>query len=118
MNRLHPLSAVTMALQRGLTGFSVPVFLVGMGSSLFDVDIDLLFVLAPIGLVAGIGYGIAYYYRFTYEATPDTFDVTSGVFPPVSRNTVPPYPERRHLAGRVPADSRTRRRLGRDRRWR
>jgi len=31
MNRLHPLSAVTMALQRGLTGFSVPVFLVGMG---------------------------------------------------------------------------------------
>jgi putative membrane protein len=85
MNRLHPLSAVTMALQRGLTGFSVPVFLVGMGSSLFDVDIDLLFVLAPIGLVAGIGYGIAYYYRFTYEATPDTFDVTSGVFSRRSR---------------------------------
>jgi len=74
-----------MALQRGLTGFSVPVFLVGMGSSLFDVDIDLLFVLAPIGLVAGIGYGIAYYYRFTYEATPDTFDVTSGVFSRRSR---------------------------------
>lgn len=85
MNRLHPLSAVTLALQRGVTGLSIPLFLVGVGSSIFDIDIDLLFVLSPLGLVAGVGYGIVYYYRFTYEITSSTFDVTSGVFSRRSR---------------------------------
>lgn len=86
MNRLHPLSAVSLALQRGITGFSMPFFAVMILSSIFDfVDVDWTFVLAPIGLVAGVGYGIAYYYRFTYEVTSDTFDVTSGVFSRRSR---------------------------------
>ena len=86
MNRLHPLSAVTMALQRGVTGLSMPFFVVMILSVLFDsVDIDWLFMVAPIGFVAGIGYGIAYYYRFTYTITSRTFDVTSGVFSRRSR---------------------------------
>ncbi|MFC6767515.1 PH domain-containing protein [Natrinema soli] len=85
MNRLHPLSAVTLALQRGLTGFSIPVLLMGLGSGLLGIDSDALLVLVPIGLVAGVGYGIAYYYRFAYEATPDTFDVTAGVLSRRSR---------------------------------
>ncbi|PGF18066.1 hypothetical protein CP556_19485 [Natrinema sp. CBA1119] len=86
MNRLHPLSAVTLALQRGVTGLSMPFFVVMVLSSISDsVDIGWVFWLAPIGLVAGIGYGIAYYYRFAYEATPSTFDVTSGVFSRRSR---------------------------------
>ncbi|OLZ41085.1 hypothetical protein A6E15_08830 [Natrinema saccharevitans] len=85
MNRLHPLSAVTLALQHGATGFSVPVLLVGLGSSVLDVDTGPLLALVPIGLVAGVGYGIAYYYRFTYEVTASTFDVSSGVFSRRSR---------------------------------
>jgi len=79
-NRLHPLSAVTLALQRGVTGLSMPFFAVMILSTVFDgVDIDWLFMLAPIGFVVGVGYGIAYYYRFTYAITSRTFDVTSGV---------------------------------------
>ncbi|MGQ3413991.1 PH domain-containing protein [Natrinema sp. LN54] len=85
MNRLHPLSAVSMALQRGLTGFSIPVLLTGLGSSVLGIDSDALLTLVPIGLVAGIGYGLAYYYRFTYGVTADTFDVTSGVLSQRSR---------------------------------
>ncbi|SEQ24047.1 PH domain-containing protein [Natrinema salaciae] len=81
-NRLHPLSAVSLALQRGITGFSVPFFLAAVAGIVgMDVDrtVDVLFVLSPIGFVVGVGYGLAYYYRFTYEVTSDTFDVTSGV---------------------------------------
>ncbi len=75
-----------MALQRGVTGFSMPFFLVMILSSIFEfVDVGWIFVLAPIGLVAGVAYGIAYYYRFTYAVTADTFDVTSGVFSRRSR---------------------------------
>ncbi|MBZ6496709.1 PH domain-containing protein [Natrinema longum] len=86
MNRLHPLSAVSMALQRGVTGFSMPFFVVMILSSFVDaVDIGWVFWLAPIGLVVGVGYGLAYYYRFTYAITADTFDVTSGVFSRRSR---------------------------------
>ncbi|MFA9415657.1 PH domain-containing protein [Natrinema sp. HArc-T2] len=85
-NRLHPLSAVMMALQRGLTGLSMPFFAVMILSTVFDgVDIDWLFMLAPVGFVVGIGYGIAYYYRFTYAITSRTFDVSSGVLSRRSR---------------------------------
>ncbi|SET81066.1 PH domain-containing protein [Natrinema hispanicum] len=85
-NRLHPLSAVTLALQRGLTGLSMPFFVVMILSTIFDgVDIDWIFMLAPVGFVVGIGYGIAYYYRFTYAITSRTLDVTSGVFSRRSR---------------------------------
>ncbi|SEW32412.1 putative membrane protein [Natrinema salifodinae] len=69
-----------MAVQRGVTGLSIPIFLVSISSGVFDVvDVGWLFVLAPLGLVAGVAYGLAYYYRFTYAVTADTFDVTAGV---------------------------------------
>ena len=35
MTRLHPLSAVTTALHRGLLGLSIPFFLVGVLSGVF-----------------------------------------------------------------------------------
>ena len=89
MRRLHPFTAVLMALQRGFTGFSIPFFLTGVGSGILGLDadlaVDLLFVLAPLGFVAGVGYGLASYYRFTYEITADTFDIASGVLSRRSR---------------------------------
>lgn len=82
--RLHPLSAVTRALYRGVVGLSVPVFLAGVLSGIFDpVDVGWAasgaVTLAPVGFVLGSAYGLAYYYRFEYELTDDTFDVASGV---------------------------------------
>ncbi|ELY76331.1 PH domain-containing protein [Natrinema gari] len=75
-----------LALQRGVTGFSMPFFFVMISASVVDfVAIDWIFWLAPIGFVAGAGYGIAYYYRFGYAVTADTVDVSSGVFSRRSR---------------------------------
>ncbi|RQG97002.1 PH domain-containing protein [Natrarchaeobius chitinivorans] len=86
MNRLHPFSAVSMALQRAITGFTLPFFLVIFLASVVDVvDASWAFVLGVIGLLAGVAYGLAYYYRFEYGITPDTFDVQSGVISRRSR---------------------------------
>ncbi|QSX01216.1 PH domain-containing protein [Haloterrigena alkaliphila] len=75
-----------LALQRGFTGFSMPFFFVMVLSSVVDaVDVGWIFWLAPVGFVVGAGYGLAYYYRFTYALTADTFDVTSGVLSRRSR---------------------------------
>ncbi|RQG97594.1 PH domain-containing protein [Natrarchaeobius oligotrophus] len=86
MNRLHPFSAVTMAIQQAITGFTLPFFLVIFLSSVTDVvTTTWAFVLAPAGLVLGVAYALAYYYRFEYGMTSDTFDVQSGVFSRRSR---------------------------------
>lgn len=85
-NRLHPFSAVTTAIHRGVVGLSMPFFLIGMLSSLTDaVDPVWSVYLAPVGLVVGVAYGLAYYYRFEYELTRDTFDLSSGVLSRRSR---------------------------------
>lgn len=85
-NRLHPFSAVTAAIQRGVVGLSMPFFLIGVLSGLTDaVDPVWSAYLAPVGLVVGVAYGLAYYYRFEYELTRDTFDLSSGVFSRRSR---------------------------------
>jgi putative membrane protein len=82
--RLHPLSAVLRGLQRGLLAASFVFFVFSIGSgALGDVvglPFGLVFVLFPLAFLAGLGYQIAYYYRFEYVLTPDTFDITSGVF--------------------------------------
>ena len=79
-NHLHPLSAVTISLRTGLLGFSLPFLLIGVLSGILElVPIEWSIYLAPVGLVVGVAYGIAYYYRFEYELTENTFDVASGV---------------------------------------
>ncbi|QSW98837.1 PH domain-containing protein [Haloterrigena alkaliphila] len=86
MNRLHPLSAVTYALQYGFFWLWIPMAAVVILGGLFDPVSSAWFpVAAPVGFVAGAAYGIAYYYRFEYGVTPDTFDVASGVFARRSR---------------------------------
>lgn len=77
--KLHPLSGVGNALSRGLNAGAVGFFVGMMGLTVADTSISLVFGLAAVGFVLGIGYGAAYYFLFDYELTADTFDVTSGV---------------------------------------
>ncbi|SDR41796.1 PH domain-containing protein [Natronobacterium texcoconense] len=86
MNRLHPLSALTYGLQYGFIWLWIPVFLVVVLAGVFDpVSAAWFPIAAPIGFLLGAAYGVAYYYRFGYEITSDTADVSSGVFARRSR---------------------------------
>ncbi|MFB6082803.1 MAG: PH domain-containing protein [Halorientalis sp.] len=80
--KLHPLSAVTRSLQRGLVAASMTFVLIGIA------QVGAPGVASPFGPTAGVfvllfgvgvAYGVAYYYRFEYALTADTFDVYSGV---------------------------------------
>ncbi|NUB92099.1 PH domain-containing protein [Haloterrigena sp. SYSU A121-1] len=86
MNRLHPLSAAAYALQYGFLWLSVASILTLLLGGIFDaIESAWVPIAAPVGLVVGAAYGIAYYYRFEYGITPDTFDVASGVLARRSR---------------------------------
>ena len=86
MNRLHPLSAVTLALNRGMLAFFVPFFLVTIAGGSVDLPHPALPVIAgAVGFFVGVGYGVAFYYRFGYELDADTFDISSGVIARRSR---------------------------------
>lgn len=79
--RLHPLTAALEVLRIGFLTASFAFLLVGVGSSIGSfVEADLAFVLFPAGFVLGAGYAVARYLLFDYELTPDTLDITSGVF--------------------------------------
>ncbi|WP_136715945.1 PH domain-containing protein [Halorientalis salina] len=81
--KLHPLSAVTRSLQRGLLAASFVFFAFGMANVAFSGAGDrtgLILALLPVAFLAGVAYQVAYYYRFEYELTPDTLDIDSGVF--------------------------------------
>ncbi|WP_435347528.1 PH domain-containing protein [Haloarchaeobius sp. HRN-SO-5] len=86
--RLHPITAVTRALQYGVNGFAIPFFLVLVGSTVLEgagivesagTFIDVLFVASPLFGLLGAAYGFLTYLRFDYELTEDTFDLASGV---------------------------------------
>ncbi|ELY69340.1 PH domain-containing protein [Natrinema versiforme] len=80
MRSLHPASVAVRSLSRSLnTGFLF--FVVGIVVSPGGNGTDLLSVgaLVAIGIVMGIIYEFAYYRRFRYELTENSFDVTSGV---------------------------------------
>ena len=86
MTRLHPLSAATTAVGTGMVGLMIPPMLVSILVLVFEVGtFGLAMSSAPLGFAAGAAYGITYYYRFEYELTEDTFDVSSGVFSRRSR---------------------------------
>ncbi|MFD1564920.1 PH domain-containing protein [Haloarchaeobius amylolyticus] len=85
MKKLHPASVAVRSLSRSLnTGFVF--FVIGVVVSPGGNGMDLLsiFGLVVLGIITGIAYEFAYYQRFRYELTADTFDVTSGV---LSRRT-------------------------------
>ncbi len=80
MNRLHPLSAAFLALNRGVAGMFVLFFLVTFAGSVITLPhAGLPVVAGAIGFFVGAAYGVAYYYRFGYELENDTFDIASGV---------------------------------------
>lgn len=80
MNRLHPLSALALAFNRGVVGFLLPFVLVSAAAGFVEfVNPGWAFVLGLVGFAVGTAYGAAYYSRFTYELTDDTFDIASGV---------------------------------------
>ncbi|WP_247728738.1 PH domain-containing protein [Halovivax limisalsi] len=80
MKRLHPLSAVFLALNRGVSAMFILFFLVSFAESVFELPgVALPIVAGALGFAVGSAYGVAYYYRFGYSLEPDTFDIASGV---------------------------------------
>ncbi|MFC4541687.1 PH domain-containing protein [Halosolutus amylolyticus] len=81
MRKLHPASVAVRSVSRSVsTGFLF--FVVGVVASPGSAGPNLLTIggLVLAGILLGIVYEYAYYERFRYELTADTFDVTSGVF--------------------------------------
>ncbi|WP_049980210.1 PH domain-containing protein [Halolamina rubra] len=80
--RLHPLSIPYRVLEQGLgLAFVLLVFgapATGMVQNTLGTTPTA--VLGAALVVAVVGYGVAYYRRFEYELTADTFDIRSGVF--------------------------------------
>lgn len=80
--RLHPLSVPYRVVEQGL---GVVVFVLFVGAPAFGALEGVLGAAGAValaGLIAAVvvGYGVAYYRRFEYELTADTFDIRSGVF--------------------------------------
>ena len=78
-NRLHPLSAAFDAVGYAVQAGSFVFFAVVILRQFVGADLGLVFVLAPLGALVGLAYGVARYLRFTYELTEDTLVVESGV---------------------------------------
>lgn len=80
--RLHPLSIPYRVLEQGL-GLAFVLLVVGapaFGMVANNLGTSLTAVLGAVLVVGVVGYGFAYYRRFEYELTADTFDIRSGVF--------------------------------------
>ena len=80
MRKLHPASVAVRSLSRSLNlGFLF--FLVGVFASPGGAGSSLGSVIGMVlaGVVLAVIYEVAYYERFRYELTADTFEVTSGV---------------------------------------
>ncbi len=80
MNTLHPASVAVRSVSRSLnTGLLF--FVIGLVAAPGSATGNLLVIggMVLVGILVGIVYEFAYYKRFRYELTADTFDVASGV---------------------------------------
>ncbi len=79
--KLHPLSIPYRVLENGVRLGVVLLFAVATGGSSGSVVIGPVILLGVIilGLAIIVGYEVAYFSRFAYMETDDTFDITSGV---------------------------------------
>lgn len=88
--KLHPLSVPYRIIQTAPSIILLVVFAgfaFGQFDPLFVVPLATLVIFAAIALV--VGWQVAYYKRFEYELTRDTFDIRSGVIS--RRNREIPY---------------------------
>ncbi|MFC4986565.1 PH domain-containing protein [Saliphagus infecundisoli] len=77
--KLHPYSVPYRSLSRSFSTGSLFFFVGVFTSPGGGGDLLTLGAMVVVGIVLGIAYEIAYYQRFRYELTSDTFDVASGV---------------------------------------
>jgi putative membrane protein len=80
--KLSPLSVPYRVVERGGSLLVAAVFVVFSGGSMLDGIAGPLTLVALLGVavLALVGYQVAYYQRYEYELTSDTFDIHSGVF--------------------------------------
>lgn len=88
-SKLHPLSIPYRILQSSIGMVPVIVLIAFfLGQSIgYAVPLTLLMLVVGVGAIGG--WHVAYYQRFEYEMTPDTFDIRSGVVS--RRNREIPY---------------------------
>jgi putative membrane protein len=77
--QLHPFTAVRDAVLYGIRLGSLGFFAGAVGQTVGAVPLSLVFVLAPVGFLAGAGYGVAHYLAFEYELDASTLTIRSGV---------------------------------------
>lgn len=80
MKKLHPLSVAARSISRSVN-VGLLFFVAGVVASPGGAGATLVSVggMVLLGIVAAVVYELAYYERFRYELTSDTFDVASGV---------------------------------------
>jgi putative membrane protein len=78
MRTLHPFTAVRDALAYGLQ-FGTFGFVAGTMAGAVDLPIAATLLLGPLGLVLGVGFGVARYLVFEYELGETALHITSGV---------------------------------------
>ncbi|MEM4781981.1 MAG: PH domain-containing protein [Halalkalicoccus sp.] len=80
MSQLHPLS-IPYRIVQSILGYVPLVFFIAIasGPALGGAGIALTGLAVVLGLGGIVAWQIAYYRRFVYETTPDTFDIRSGV---------------------------------------
>ena len=90
MSQLHPLS-IPYRITQSILGYVPLIFFVAIasGPALGSGGIALWGFVTFVGIAGLVAWQIAYYRRFEYETTPDTFDIRSGVVS--RRNREIPY---------------------------
>lgn len=77
--KLHPASVPYRSLSRSVSTGSMFFFIGVFTSPGGPGNLLVLGAMVLFGVVLGVVYEVAYYQRFRYELTDDTFDVASGV---------------------------------------
>lgn len=90
MSQLHPLS-IPYRIAQSILGYIPLIFFVAIasGPALGSGGIALWGFVTFVGIAGLTAWQVAYYRRFEYETTPDTFDIRSGVVS--RRNREIPY---------------------------